>query len=172
MRSCGLTPSAFNPLATRLVNLSNSAKVVCRPSNSRTISAPRDFASVRTISARFAGADETDMSSSRCLALVWRNIGVVARQRQYGEMPGIRSFASLPGRHFCECWNQRTTGVLNPKFAHASGPNLANFGLNRTPETMNPVWWFRSSLDELAAEPKRTSEPHTGKYRFLVELGI
>src|SRR6266436_3540755 len=61
MRSRGLTPRALSALATRLVLISNSAKLVRRPSNSNALALPRLFARARTISARFAGSPEADM---------------------------------------------------------------------------------------------------------------
>src|SRR5258708_21571358 len=61
MRSRGLTPRALSALATRLVLISNSAKLVRRPSNSNALALPRLFARARTISARFGGPPEADM---------------------------------------------------------------------------------------------------------------
>src|SRR5260221_13693790 len=61
MLSSGLTPRALSALATRLVLISNSAKLVRRPSNSNALALPRLFARARTISARFAGSPEADM---------------------------------------------------------------------------------------------------------------
>src|SRR5258708_28837685 len=61
MRSRGLTPIAWSALAMRLVLMSNSAKLVWRPSNSNAVALPRLFARARTMSARFAGSSETDM---------------------------------------------------------------------------------------------------------------
>src|SRR5882757_444199 len=84
MRSPGLTPSAFRALATRLVLMSNSAKLVWRPSNSKARALPRVFARVRTMSARFAGSSEADMFLPsvffRCA-----EFGVISRQKQYGD---------------------------------------------------------------------------------------
>src|SRR5215469_3914730 len=62
MRSRGLTPSAFRPLATRLVLMSNSANVVARPSNSKAIASPQLFARSCTISTSVAEPCEADMS--------------------------------------------------------------------------------------------------------------
>src|SRR3981081_385524 len=61
MRSRGLTPIALSALATRLVLISNSVKLVWRPSNSKAMALPRLFARARSMSARFAGSPETDM---------------------------------------------------------------------------------------------------------------
>ena len=61
MRSPCFTPSASSALATRLVLMSNSAKLVWRPSNSKASALPRVLARVRTMSARFAGVAEADM---------------------------------------------------------------------------------------------------------------
>src|SRR5258708_39254463 len=61
MRSRGLTPRALSALATRLVLISNSAKLVRRPSNSNALALPPLFARARTISASFAGSPEADM---------------------------------------------------------------------------------------------------------------
>src|SRR6267378_5241115 len=61
MRSRGLTPSALRPLATRLVLISSSAKLVWRPSNSKAMASPRVFARARSMSARFAGSWKSDM---------------------------------------------------------------------------------------------------------------
>src|SRR5258708_5232987 len=61
MRLPGVMPSVISALAMRLVRISNSAKLVWRPSNSNAVALPRLFARARTISARFAGSSETDM---------------------------------------------------------------------------------------------------------------
>src|SRR3954447_11401690 len=54
MRSPLFTPIAISALATRFVLMSNSAKLVARPSNSKAIALPRLVARSRTMSARLA----------------------------------------------------------------------------------------------------------------------
>src|SRR5258706_11795079 len=105
MRSPGLTPRALSALATRLVLISNSAKLVRRPSNSNALALPRLFARARTISARFAGSPEADMflpfAYFRCAEL-----GVIPRQKQYHSVvllsPGRRGYPRA-ARSFSFC---------------------------------------------------------------------
>src|ERR1700684_574181 len=64
----------------------------------------------------------------------WRDLTVQATAPDGGSGP-ILTIAPLLSGHSCECWNQRTTGVPNPKFARACGPSFANFRFKGTPET-------------------------------------
>src|SRR5438876_12267816 len=94
MRSRGLTPRALSALATRLVLISNSAKLVRRPSNSNAMALPRLFARARTMSARFAGSPEADMFLPYIVcAVIARNVAT----KQSSFIPGysMDCFASL-----------------------------------------------------------------------------
>ncbi len=62
MRSPGLTPSAISAFATRLVLMSNSAKVVSAALEFIGQRVAAVLARSRTMSARFVGCCEADMS--------------------------------------------------------------------------------------------------------------
>src|SRR5450432_4750540 len=90
MRSPGLTPSAASALATRLVRISNSTKLVRRPSNSNAMASPRLFARAPTMSARLAGSCEADMFLPE-VCYCCAEFGVISRQKQYDNSPPCRA---------------------------------------------------------------------------------
>src|SRR3954451_18562641 len=84
MRSHLFTPIAISALATLFVLMSNSAKLVARPSNSKAIALPRLVARSRTMSARLANGCVVMFLPYR-LVLMSRSVASSAGEDKTGE---------------------------------------------------------------------------------------